>query len=610
MRRLALLCAAAACLCAAQSASAQQAGTIYAFGDSLVDNGNIPKYLGGLNIPAPPYYENHFSNGPVFVEYLPPLIGAHFTPNDDFAVGGAFAGNGNLAGLPQLPGTAQEIATETAAGLRFTGADTVILWAGSNNYFAVIGGLPAGAVITDPAVQADVKQVSGYIVSDAASLIGLGARRLVVFNVPDLGATPSQTQAGVSTLSTAISQANNALLTPALDSLAHRTGANIYLVNAQLGIEEILADPARYGLKNTTDECITTPACVNGSRATQDTYLFWDGVHPTTGIHDYLARVVANQLQAGETIGGQSELMIIQAQDFAESLAQRLDIQRAGAPPQGALSVYLQGHYGTGRRESAGGSDGFAYQTGTVIGGADIRVLPGLIVGAAGGYGQPTASFDYGAGKLGYNAYQGGAYASLFSPLAYLDVTGAYSRFDSQAGERAAVLTGDIIRFTPNGHAWSAGASTGVTLHAGSLIWGPVAGLNFTNAVVDAYTESGEALLTQSVARQSVDSLVGQAGLQASIDARVAGIKLRPHWLLAAEREFLDTRRSAQTSFLSAGLPIADPLTGYTGTYGRVGFGAAADMTRTLTGLIDLQADFGRAKGEDGSVLLKVNAAF
>lgn len=604
---LALLCVAAALPSAAR---AQAPGTVYAFGDSLTDNGNIPHYLGGFNFPPAPYYKNHFSNGPVFVEYLPALIGARFAPGDDYGVGGAFAGNGNLVPLPQLPGTAQEIAAAAAAGLRFSSADTVLLWAGSNNYFAVLGGLPPGTTVADPTVQADLRQVSGFIASDASRLIGLGARRLVVLNVPDLGATPSQTAAGDSLLATGIARANNALLTPALNSLAHQTGANIYLINAQLGIDEILADPARYGIVNTTQECILTPACVNGSRAVQNSFLFWDGVHPTTGVHDFLAHVVANQLQAGGTIGGQTELMIVQAEEFADGLAQRLAMQRAAAPQTAGVSVYLQGHYASGNRDAGGASNGFSYETGTILAGVDGLVAPGLIVGAAAGYGQPSALFKDGAGKLGFAAYQGGVYASLSSSAAYVDITGAYSRFGSGSGERPGVLAGDVLRFSPGGRAWSAGASTGLTLHAGNLVWGPVGALDFTNAAVSPYGESGEALLTQTVARQSVDSLVGQAGLQAAVDTSVAGLRVRPHWLLAAEREFLDARRIVQTSFTSAGLPIGDALAGYTGTYGRIGFGAVAGLGRALTATIDAQATFGRGNGEDHSVLLKLDAAF
>jgi outer membrane lipase/esterase len=586
-------------------------GAVYAFGDSLTDNGNLPKYLGGFDYPGPPYYKNHFSNGPVFVEYLPALIGAGFAPHNDYGVGGAFAGDGNLdSGLvPDLPGTAQEIAAAAAAGLRFGPADTVILWAGSNNYFGILGNLAPGTTIADVALQADITQVSGAITSDAASLIGLGARRVVVLNIPDLGATPGQTAAGLSMLSTQVSQANNALLQPDLLGLHNSTGANIYLINAQLGIEQILADPGAYGIRNTTQECILVPSCVNGSRAVQNTFLFWDEVHPTTGVHDFLAQVIANQLTASQTVGGQAQLMILQAADFAESLAQRLDSER-DVTPSGPFSYYLQTHYASGNRDTVSGSSGFGYQTGGVFGGFDYRPVPGLTVGAAGGYGQPTEKFDDSAGQLGFDAVQGAIYASYSLGGAYLDAAGAYSRFSARSDERAGILAGQVVGYAARGHAWTGAGGAGYLMRLGGFAWGPAAALTYTSASVDPYTEAGNALLTQAVARQTVYSLTGRAGLQATAHMNLPGLSLRPHTAIFAEREFLDGARTLDTAFTSAELPLANVIDGYTGTYGRMQAGIGADIEPRVTALFDVEATFGRGNGDDKSVMLKLSGVF
>ncbi|OYV66503.1 MAG: hypothetical protein B7X09_03565, partial [Acidiphilium sp. 21-66-27] len=72
-------------------ARAQAPGSLYVFGDSLSDNGNIPR-LTGVPYPPPPYVGYRFSNGPVWAEYLPGLTGLNFKPSNDYAVGGAFAG--------------------------------------------------------------------------------------------------------------------------------------------------------------------------------------------------------------------------------------------------------------------------------------------------------------------------------------------------------------------------------------------------------------------------------------------------------------------------------------------------------------------------------------
>ena len=75
--------------------------TLYAFGDSLSDAGNIFN-LSGDTLPAPPYYNGHFSNGLTWVEDLSLKLGlGTLTPSskggNDWAYGGAQTG-------PQIPG--------------------------------------------------------------------------------------------------------------------------------------------------------------------------------------------------------------------------------------------------------------------------------------------------------------------------------------------------------------------------------------------------------------------------------------------------------------------------------------------------------------------------
>jgi outer membrane lipase/esterase len=100
------------------------AGNLYVFGDSLVDNGNIPK-LSGVDYPPPPYYQNRFSNGPVWPEYFPGLTGLGFTASNDYGVGGAFAGPLNIGGttydnlenLPPSLGGRRRLGKRAAAGV-------------------------------------------------------------------------------------------------------------------------------------------------------------------------------------------------------------------------------------------------------------------------------------------------------------------------------------------------------------------------------------------------------------------------------------------------------------------------------------------------------------
>ncbi|MFM7439113.1 MAG: SGNH/GDSL hydrolase family protein, partial [Snowella sp.] len=76
---------------------------IYAFGDSLSDDGNVFAATGGFP-PSPPYFQGHFSNGNVWVQNLAESLGVGLV---DGAFGGATTGeentlNGTFSGLPGL----------------------------------------------------------------------------------------------------------------------------------------------------------------------------------------------------------------------------------------------------------------------------------------------------------------------------------------------------------------------------------------------------------------------------------------------------------------------------------------------------------------------------
>src|ERR1700733_6786807 len=86
------------CLTGGMASAQSQYSGIVIFGDSLSDPGNIPKFF-GLDYPPAPYFQNQFSNGPVYAKYLDALFGIS-TPLQDYAIGGAETGVGNIGGLP------------------------------------------------------------------------------------------------------------------------------------------------------------------------------------------------------------------------------------------------------------------------------------------------------------------------------------------------------------------------------------------------------------------------------------------------------------------------------------------------------------------------------
>src|SRR6516165_6857452 len=89
----------------ARAAHADPISAIVVFGDSLSDVGNT--YI-AAGIPPAPYYQGHYSNGPIWIEQLASKLGiAAPTPSllggTDYAFGGAETGTGmSPKGVPNM----------------------------------------------------------------------------------------------------------------------------------------------------------------------------------------------------------------------------------------------------------------------------------------------------------------------------------------------------------------------------------------------------------------------------------------------------------------------------------------------------------------------------
>ena len=120
-------------------------------------------------------------------------------------------------------------------------------------------------------------------------LYNAGARRFLVTNAPDVGATPYVKSLGAqaSAGATALSNGFNAGLTSALNGFKAANGA------AKVAIADFNGTSAA-GLSNTTVPCLnpTTFAIC----ATPDTYQYWDPFHPTAATGRRLTTTALNAI--------------------------------------------------------------------------------------------------------------------------------------------------------------------------------------------------------------------------------------------------------------------------------------------------------------------------
>lgn len=167
-----------------------------------------------------------------------------------------------------------------------------VLWGGSNDiYQAVSAATTAGTNPTTAATAAATTAVTneaGYI----QQLIARGATNFLVVNVPPLGGVPSYAGTATATALNTGSAAFAAALPQALASLKSASAAsgitvNFYQTDVFTQFTGIAGSPILVGLSNVT-------AAAQNIAASPDTYLIWDGLHPTTTGHHLVAELAAN----------------------------------------------------------------------------------------------------------------------------------------------------------------------------------------------------------------------------------------------------------------------------------------------------------------------------
>ncbi len=276
--------------------------TIYAFGDSLSDAGNISLgSLGTIPVGNGVYSGGRFTNGNVWVQDLAQNLGiavpkASLLGGTDYAYGGAETGQtsvhtANPSDLPSQLGQFVASVPHPSSTALYT------VWAGSNDVLDI-----ANSTETPAQQQASVAQAVANEVASINGLIAHGAKDLVVMSVPDLGSTPYEKARPSDATSRTLAQTYNADLGAALKQIMASGAASIDYVNTFAMLDAAIASPATYGFTNVTQPVWNgnlTDAHSGALAATgagQAGYLFFDNLHPTATGHSLLAAGVAQSL--------------------------------------------------------------------------------------------------------------------------------------------------------------------------------------------------------------------------------------------------------------------------------------------------------------------------
>jgi uncharacterized protein YhjY with autotransporter beta-barrel domain/phospholipase/lecithinase/hemolysin len=525
----------------ATPASAQRVDNIVAFGDSYADTGNLFEII-GFN-PAPLVYPTgRFSGGTNYIDSLSQLLDV---PVEDFAIGGANTDNTNTNGVG-IPGFITEWNAFLAGGGgpfptvpgTFDSGDLVTFSIGGNDarFYQQNGGTLAGAPTA-----AQVSAATAEVGLDA--LVNAGARNISFLagntaNLPEVANDPAA-QAIRNSFSTTFNTSMQSVLAGYAAN-----GVTVHYLDLTLIGQQVAANPAAYGLQN-AGACSPAPQCIADSNYTNQFLFYVDNLHLTSAGFAIVAQYIDAQLTAPLTLEAPSDMALDTARQFGRTLAFRSDVNGRTAAP--GIHLFVSG-------------DGFSHPVGAsqtndefkVDGvGATAGVEAGVGLGVAGvavNYTRPRVRFGNDASRENASSYQIGAYAGVAAGPLFAQAQLGYGS-DKHHIRRAGVV--GSMSADPDGHHILAGARGGLLMPFGILRAGPVVGLDYAKAKVDAYTEDGDPALTLNVSDQSYEALTANLGLEVRGGLAVPGAGVHPYVQALLEKDLIGDGRTifyAQTS--------------------------------------------------------------
>src|ERR1700722_11076675 len=287
--------------------------SIFAFGDSLSDAGNLFAESGS-KIPLKPYVDGHFSNGPTWVEDLSQMLGLgpmkpFLTSNDgtNYAFGGAQTGTTDI----NPPNPSSPIHTDFPDQINASDllnrvpvkGPLYTLDIGANDIMNALAEF-VGGKISLPEVRTVVSQAEINTIDSVGTLFGLGARSLLFYEVPNLGLTPRFDGTALQSLASGLAESFKVAVLKGLAGLKSDALKVLTLDTYDL-LGEIKKDPSGFGFMNVTDPCWTggftdpnSGALCSPNLDDQNQFLFWDEVHPTAAGHLLAAEFAVDAVAA------------------------------------------------------------------------------------------------------------------------------------------------------------------------------------------------------------------------------------------------------------------------------------------------------------------------
>jgi outer membrane lipase/esterase len=562
------------------TAAAADFTKVVAFGDSLSDNGNVSLASGS------PIATRFTTNpGTVAIENIASYFGNSLAPSltggTDYAWGGARA----AVNVPTPSVIAQVGQYLAANGGRADSKALYSVWIGANDLLNA-GSNPATAQVAT--VTAATQEVGAI-----KALQDAGAKTILVFNLPDVGKTPGVMAGGPATAAGASQLA--LLYNGVLNGGVAQLGKGIVPIDTYTLLNEVIANPGKYGFSNVTTPACTVASsisCTPGTLVAPDaakTYLFADGIHPTTAAHALVAQYAESIITAPEKISLLGESALASNAAHTRTLRDQMLADNFGSDTRLFAAVdYGQQKYKSGPTSTKADSDNVSLTVG-----ADVRANENISVGVALGIAQNNADFSGGGGyKMqdiagsGYALYHnGGGYFGGYGSFGQLSYTDIDRTFDLGASRRTETGKTD-------GSHYGAALTGGWWFGGDSIKTGPFATYEWQDIRVNGYNEYSNDSSAMVFAKQRRQAQIGTIGWRLQGNWQTGNTALHPYAELAWNHD-----SKADPRFVEAGLTGLNgrfSLQGFTPdkTWATADLGLLAQFSENLTGWLGYSGRF------------------
>ncbi|HET7268337.1 MAG TPA: autotransporter domain-containing protein [Oleiagrimonas sp.] len=478
----------------------------------------------------------------------------------------------------------------------------------------------AGVTPETPAqAQAGIAMAAKQELALLGQIHASGAEYTLVFNLPDIGKTPAAAaQGAVAQQSLAqLSLLYNGVLAGGLNQLSDQ-GLNIVPVDVYALFNEVIANPSAFGFSN-----VTAPACGVGSTSvkcgpqgsgapytyapgTDKSYLFADGVHPTTAAHKMLGQYVIAELSAPGQVSMLAEAPLAATHAHMNIIREQMRIDQAGGNTRAFAGI----SYGKQSIDATANAPGVDSKNVNLTIGVDAAASEHFHVGAALGLARNNADIGSGGYRMdsiigsGYAMWHsGGGYIGAnvgFAQLSYNDIN---RRF--QLGQLTRTETGQT-----SGSQLMAGLNGGWWFGSESFRTGPFARVQWQRVRVDGYSEAGDDSSAMWFGGQERVAMVGTLGWQFKGNWQAGGSTLHPYLSVAWNHDSRADARKVRAGL--SGMPGSFALTGFLADadWASADLGLAADFSDSVSGWIAYRGRFADSNQRVNSLDLGMKFVF